>query len=150
MPSKESHQITPFSKQDLAVITAIEQRAQINPWSEQLFLDSLKAGHHTWAVRDQDNILAYAVVSTVLDEAELLTICVAPTQQGQGLGHSLLSFILTELNKLAIMACFLEVRRSNHAAISLYKKLGFKQVGERAGYYQGEDALLFKAEINDR
>ena len=43
----------------------------------------------------------------------------------------------------------LEVRRSNQAAIALYRQLGFEQVGERRGYYRdnGEDALLMSLSL---
>jgi ribosomal-protein-alanine N-acetyltransferase len=39
----------------------------------------------------------------------------------------------------------LEVRRSNEAAIALYRKYGFVQVGERRRYYDDnrEDALIY-------
>ena len=43
----------------------------------------------------------------------------------------------------------LEVRQGNKAAISLYKKLGFKEDGIRPNFYDApkEDALLMSLEI---
>lgn len=36
----------------------------------------------------------------------------------------------------------LEVKTGNHAALQLYRKLGFEEVGRRCGYYEdGSDAL---------
>ena len=44
----------------------------------------------------------------------------------------------------------LEVRQSNHAAICLYRKLGFAQIGVRRGYYHApeEDALLMQLPLS--
>ncbi len=142
-----NQKISLFTEQDLVEITSIEEQAQINPWSEQLFLNSLKAGHHCWSLRQNKKIIAYAVVSMVLDEAELLTICVAPDYQGQGIGAKLLSFVLTELAKQQVINCFLEVRTSNKAAIALYERMGFKLIGKREEYYQGEDALVYECRL---
>jgi ribosomal-protein-alanine N-acetyltransferase len=38
----------------------------------------------------------------------------------------------------------LEVRPSNDAALSLYRRMGFEEKGHRRGYYldNGEDALI--------
>ena len=43
----------------------------------------------------------------------------------------------------------LEVRGGNEAAMSLYKKLGFREVGRRKGYYSkgGEDAVLMDLDL---
>jgi ribosomal-protein-alanine N-acetyltransferase len=48
-----------------------------------------------------------------------------------------------------VRSVFLEVRKSNDAAIALYGKLGFKPVGKRSNYYSetGEDALVFMKKL---
>ena len=52
---------------------------------------------------------------------------------------------------LGAKECFLEVRVSNDRAISLYRSLGFTQIGERSSYYPGdtgrEDALIFSRSL---
>ncbi len=68
-------------------------------------------------------------------EAEILTIVVDRARQGRGLGRALLQTQLDGLEALGVSETFLEVEAENAAALTLYRKLGFEQVGERKAYY---------------
>ena len=68
-------------------------------------------------------------------EAEILTIVVDRARQGRGLGRALLQTQLDALKALGVSETFLEVEAENAAALTLYRKLGFEQVGERKAYY---------------
>lgn len=103
---------------------------------------------------DQDDKhCGHAVVSLVIDEAELLMITIAPEYQGRGLGKVLLQHTLQTLQKKGATCLFLEVRESNKAAIALYETLGFCETGRRSGYYPTkkgrEDALIYSIELFD-
>lgn len=74
----------------------------------------------------------------------VLTISVLPDWQGQGLGKRLLSAGETAIDRPIIE---LTTRRSNAAAINLYKNAGYVQTGVREGYYFGEDGLIFEKHI---
>ena len=81
----------------------------------------------------------------VLDELEILTVACAPSHQNQGYARSV---ILKLLDKAAFnggLLGFLEVAADNMPAISLYKGLGFVQVGLRDGYYKRSDGGSFDA-----
>lgn len=92
--------------------------------------------------------VGYAIFQQSLDEAEILTICILPDHQGKGFGRKLLNAGLAELKSRMMTDVFLEVRRSNQSAISMYESFGAKAVGERPKYYEdGEDAVVYKLEL---
>ncbi len=78
----------------------------------------------------------FIVARLVLDEAEILTIAVAPPAQRKGLGHALMDATLRHLHNARASMLFLEVDELNAPALALYRRLGFKQVGKRPGYYE--------------
>ena len=132
---------------DLATVLEIETAAYPFPWRLQTFKDCLKAGYQAEVLEVNQTIIGYGLMLRVLDEAQILNLCIHPKQQTYGYGRKMLEHLLqfTQLTK----SVFLEVRPSNIAAISLYKKIGFKQVGIRKGYYPNgdqarEDALILR------
>src|SRR6201992_4147576 len=70
------------------------------------------------------------------DEAEILTIAVDAAHQGRGVGRGLLSENLRQAANAGAKAMFLEVAEDNAAALALYERFGFVQVGQRPGYYR--------------
>jgi ribosomal-protein-alanine N-acetyltransferase len=78
------------------------------------------------------------------DEAEILTLCVAPACRNSGLGRALLDAAVTALRQAGARTLFLEVENGNEAALRLYRSLGAVPVGRRARYYEsGTDAAIF-------
>ncbi len=78
------------------------------------------------------------------DEAELLTLGVAPAHRRQGLARALLLAAMTDLRRAGAKRLFLEVEDGNGAALGLYQSLGAAAVGRRAGYYAHDaDATIF-------
>ncbi|WP_157019271.1 GNAT family N-acetyltransferase [Mesorhizobium xinjiangense] len=69
-------------------------------------------------------------------EAEILTITVARARRRQGLGWLLMDAVLRELHGQRAESLFLEVDETNLPACSLYRRLGFQEVGKRPGYYE--------------
>lgn len=88
-------------------------------------------------------VLGYTVGLLAADEAEVLNIAVDPPARGKGVGAALLEGMLEELRRAGARSVFLEVRRSNEAAIRLYRRSGFEILGARPDYYRQprEDAL---------
>ncbi len=78
------------------------------------------------------------------DEAELLTLAVAPACRRRGVGKALLGHAMHMLRKSGAKTLFLEVEEGNAAALALYRGLGAKAVGRRPAYYaHGADAAIF-------
>lgn len=75
----------------------------------------------------------------VLDEAEILTVAIAPECRGKGLSIPLLERHLDELSRRGARTVHLEVEEGNQPALALYRRFGFGQVGRREGYYQRPD-----------
>ncbi len=81
------------------------------------------------------------------DEAEVLTLAVAPGWRRLGLGRRLLSAGLGEAARGGAAAALLEVAPNNVAARQLYAAAGFAEVGRRRAYYpDGGDALVLRLE----
>ena len=103
---------------------------------------------HAWFIAEEGAALAVAWFTLVLDEAEVIDIRVADTHRRQGLGERLLR---ESLAALSVRSVFLDVRRTNSPAVTMYEKMGFLQVGVRHNYYQvssgREDALIMRLEL---
>lgn len=69
------------------------------------------------------------------DEAEILSVAIAKSQQGRGLARDLLTLHLRRLAGLGTHAVFLEVGEENTPATRLYARAGFHEVARRANYY---------------
>lgn len=88
------------------------------------------------------------IMRVVLDEAEVLTLAVAPCAQRRGLGWRLLQAGLDQAVAAGATTCFLEVSVTNSAASGLYRSVGFVQVGRRTAYYpDGADALVMRLDL---
>jgi [ribosomal protein S18]-alanine N-acetyltransferase len=81
------------------------------------------------------------------DDAEILTLCVAPGARRQGLARRLIEDLFRRAARLGARRVSLEVAADNHAARRLYESAGFTPAGHRSGYYRRGrstvDALLF-------
>ncbi len=132
---------------DLPSALAIEEATQVTPWTLDTFEQCLQAGYVGWVIEQENNLIGFIVISFIAGECHILNLCVDPAYQHQGFGWQLLTHALAEVEKEGGGTAYLEVRSSNKNAIALYKKMGFKQVGERKGYYPipngREDALMF-------
>lgn len=81
----------------------------------------------------------------ILDEAELLTLAVAPEARGQGTGTDLTQGFLDQARARGAVSAFLEVAANNAPARALYDRLGWQQVGLRPRYFSNDlDALLLR------
>lgn len=154
----------------LEAVCALERSAHAHPWSEQLFCDSLHAGHQAQlllcdggasvvqaqpveaqqpALRVPDGrlLLGYFVAQTLLDEVHLYNLAVARARQGWG--GLLLQRLVADAQAQDAQTLWLEVRASNQPALALYRRAGFDTVATRRGYYPAaggarEDALVLR------
>ena len=149
--------------QDLLVLTAnkenISQLAHIHSacfdeaWDERALENVLdSAGTFCVMVRSKSSDLGLLIYRIVLDEAEILTLGVSPASRRRGAARTMIAMMLENLKLLRVSNVFLEVARSNAAAIALYRNLGFVEVGVRKAYYkridgQFEDALNLRLSL---
>ena len=139
--------LRPLAVADLDAIMEIEQRAYIFPWSKGIFRDCLRVGYCCWCYEYVDRIEGYGVMSVAAGESHILNLTVRPESQRQGIGRKLMTHFLQLASRHNADMVLLEVRPSNRAAISLYRKCGFNEIGVRSNYYPAadgrEDALIF-------
>lgn len=98
----------------------------------------------------EDSLLVGAALLEVLvPESELHSLAVLPGKRRRGLGAALLKSALSAARKRGATEMFLEVRRSNQAAIALYERAGFAALSVRRGYYSHprEDALVMRKRL---
>lgn len=138
--------LEPMRDEHLDDVAAIESRNYEFPWTRGNFADSLAAGHSAWVVRDRLDLLGYAVMLRVLDEAHLLNITIDHAWRGAGRGRCLLERVCALAREGGARQFFLEVRPSNDIALGLYESARFERVGLRRGYYPArngrEDAIV--------
>lgn len=146
-----SQLIVPMQGADVTPVLALERQIYAFPWTRGNFTDSLAAGYSAWLLRRNDELAAYAVMMQAGDEAQLLNISVAPAQQRAGLGSTLFAHLRAVAAAAGGERLFLEVRRSNAAALSFYARHGFATIGERRAYYAAaggrEDALVMELRL---
>ena len=93
----------------------------------------------------------FALVRSVLQEAELLLLAVSPDFQRRSIGAALLAATLKAARADGVERLFLEVRETNSAA-QFYEKAGFTVIGKRPNYYRSldgsrRDALTYAIQI---
>jgi [ribosomal protein S18]-alanine N-acetyltransferase len=125
------------SVRDAAAIAALHGASFRRGWSEveieQLLTERNTVTHRATVGRSLRGFILSRLAS---GEAEILSVAVAASQRGRGLGRSLLNLHLRRLAGLGVKAVFLEVDEDNEPARQLYNRAGFREVGRRPGYYQ--------------
>lgn len=112
-------------------------------WSARSFTD-ICADPTVFRVNRPEGFVLGRVVA---GEAELLTIVVAESARGQGIGRALMHAFDARARDRDATEAFLEVAADNIAARALYTALNWAQVGHRAGYYGGTDALILRKSL---
>lgn len=99
------------------------------------------------AASSETNIAAFILDLIGPDDAEILTIGVAPSVRRRGLARALIGDLVKRARQRGARRVLLEVAADNQPAITLYTSIGFILLGERPGYYRlptgKADALIF-------
>ena len=114
-----------------------------NFWSYNILKQELENGKSKYFVAKQENeIVGFAGILLIIDEVNIMNIVVKKDQRNFGIGSLLLEEIIRYSKIHNATSITLEVNEKNIAAIKLYKKYGFKQVGLRRKYYNNEDNAI--------
>lgn len=106
-------------------------------WGENEFEHMLSERNTTiHRLRRGGDVLGFAVSRIAADEAELLSIAIAPGARGRGLSGELLRSHLGHLAGRGVRTVCLEVEENNDPARRLYARAGFAVVGRRERYYR--------------
>jgi ribosomal-protein-alanine N-acetyltransferase len=129
---------------DLPQVIGIERRAFPTPWSLAMFvLELSKASGVCLAAVSGGRLVGYLICSRYETVWHVMNVAVDPERRREGVASALLGELYARVGDEQARYT-LEVRRSNHGAISLYEREGFRAAGMRRRYYQdnGEDALV--------
>jgi ribosomal-protein-alanine N-acetyltransferase len=122
-------------------------------WTREQYEDLLDPyqarGHFALLAENNSRVLGFVVVGTLNEQWEIENIVVDAARLQKGLGTDLVRAVVMRARELGVVEIDLEVRESNHAALGLYQKAGFRECGRRKGYYQNpvEDAVLYSLEV---
>jgi ribosomal-protein-alanine acetyltransferase len=143
-----------MQEHDIPHVLDVERQSNPHPWSEQNFRDAFRSGYLCLIAREHGSVSGFAIVRTLVDDAELLLIAVAPNARRGGCGSMLLAEIAMRMKTQGKLTLHIEVRSSNQGAISFYLARGFVRTGLRKAYYpsgvlgnQREDAVLMNVSL---
>ena len=145
--------IVPMTADHLDEVAELERVCFSVPWSRNMLKEELDNALSALlvALDDDGRVVGYAGVQVILDEGYITNVAVRPDCRRRGVAAQLLKVFLdfAQGNKLAFLT--LEVRESNHAAIILYGRHGFRNVGRRRNYYEHprEDAIIMTKEFTN-
>ena len=137
--------ISEAAENDIDAILKIEQESILPPWTHGALLNEFyRDDSYFIRAQNEDSISGFAILRLSADEAELLRIAVERSYRRKGIAGLLMDAVLHYAKEKELKAVHLEVRKSNAAAIHLYKKYGFKTVRCRKNYYSHppEDAAV--------
>jgi ribosomal-protein-alanine N-acetyltransferase len=137
--------IRSLEAKDADVVARLSYSApEAGNWAAWDYERLVELGMAGWvAVRDQQ-IVGFVVARCAASELEILNVVIAKEFRRAGAATALLAACFDRASQRGAHKAFLEVRESNHAAISLYRREGFHISGRRVQYYHNpdEDALL--------
>ena len=130
--------------QDLELIAETLETNFDNFWNYNIFKSELENKNSKYlGAKINGQIVGFAGIITVLDEADISNIVVRKDFRNQKIGSCLLENLINLALSLNLKTINLEVRESNISAIKLYKKFGFEVCGLRKRYYDNiENAIL--------
>lgn len=154
---RDDFAVEALGEDDPPMLPAIHEEGFARPWSGHEFAALLAQepvfGYGVWRIGARGSgPVGFVLARLAAGEAEILTIAVSRAVRGRGLGRDLMEAVLRDLHGRRAEALFLEVGEANLPALALYRRLGFREVARRPGYYGGDvrprtDALVMRRDL---
>jgi len=134
---------------DINNLVSLEKKVFEQSLGESFLYDEflLNPFAHYFVFEQEGKIIGYIGYRAIDEAAEMMNFCVDPSYQSMGIGAEILAHSIQYLKNLKVKTILLEVRVSNHKAISLYEKFGFTRKHKRINYYGNEDAFVFVKDV---
>ena len=117
-------------------------------WSYEVLIEELLSDSSLYIVaKKQNEIIGFAGIKIIIDEADIMNIVVKKSYRNNGIGSLLLENLILISNKKNFNFINLEVDCKNTIAINLYKKFGFEEISLRKNYYKNNDAMIMKKKL---
>ena len=139
------------TEDDLPWILGLEQEAFSPPWTHGALLSEVYKEDSYFVIAIENEIkLGFIIMRSMVDCGELLQIAVGTSIRRRGIADFLMRVMLDYARVNTVTSIFLEVRKSNTAAVNLYKKHGYTLVRRRKNYYTNpvEDALVMSVRLD--
>ena len=143
-------QVRAIVREDIDALTGLENACFTEFWSQGQILGSMSRTDFCGVIAETDTkqAVGYLLGACLFEDAEIARIAVKEDYRKQGVGKALISEFFTIVKEKGAERVFLEVRKSNAPAVSLYKHCGFLPTRVRERYYvDGEDALEMKINL---
>lgn len=113
-------------------------------WTPEILKKELENPNSKYIVAfENDNIVGFAGITYNFDYVEIMNIAIKKDMRRKGIATKLMKKLLLLATEYNVSKIALEVDEKNISARNLYNKLGFKEVGARRNYYNGNgDAIL--------
>ena len=134
-------------EEDLSEVLAIEGVSFSNPWSDNTFRGEIQntpvSSPMVLVRRPGEEVVGYIIFWQIRDDVQVNNVAIRPDCRGLGLGEAVMRYAIARVRAAGAAFMTLEVRRSNTAAVALYKKLGFEVMDTRKNYYTRPDEAAF-------
>lgn len=132
-----------MSLNDLENIKDILESKFDDFWNYNILKEELESKNSKYIVAFyKDEIVGFAGLKITCDEADIMNIVVKKAYRKKGIGTILFNNLTSICKENKIKTLFLEVNEDNSPAISLYKKMGFKQISVRKNYYKNKNGIV--------
>jgi len=135
-----------FERPDIRRVMEIEEESFLDG-DAGLYLELYEEWLEGFLVAEKDDEVIGFVVLVLTPEGEgrVFALAVDSRYKGRGVGRALLKAAFNTLRKRRIGYVRLEVRVSNYIAQSLYRSMGFMDIGFIPFYYKdGEGAIVMR------
>ena len=139
-----------LQSEHLGAVATVERGSFANPWSaEELGWIVQEASGLCVGLWVEEELIGYGIGQTEEGLFHLASLAIAPAWRRQGWGGRLLQELLSRARRRGCQGCRLEVRVGNRAALSLYRRGGFRQEGRLVNFYTRpvEDGLVMYREL---
>lgn len=137
--------IRKMTTDDIDRVAELEELIFSVPWSKSSFFDAVNSKDDIYLVAEAEGVICgYCGLWGVVGEGQITNVAVAPDFRRRGIARIMLKELLERAEAEGINEFTLEVRESNTGAFSLYKQLGFEEVGIRKNFYSKptENAII--------
>ena len=136
--------IEKMKEKHLDGVLEVEELSLKSPWSRKMFEEEINSKTAIYKVITEDEkVVAHMGMHCVCGEGHITNVAVHPEHRRKNMASTLINNFILYAKENQFEFLTLEVRKSNEAAIALYTKFGFKEVGVRKNYYEHkEDAIL--------
>lgn len=120
-----------------------------NFWNYDILKQELECSNSHFVIAENENneIVGFAGLKVIVDEADIMNIVVKKSFRHNGIGSILLENLISYAKDNNLKTITLEVNEHNLSAIHLYDKFNFDHIGIRKKYYNDSDAIIMSKKL---